>query len=246
MGRFNGKRILITGGTAGIGLAGAKRIAEEGGEVVITGLNPERLAEAKNTLPSCSHVVKNDACDPRAADDLAASVKQLGALDGLWLNAGFAAVRSVYETDADFFDRMMNTNVRGPILQMARLSSLLNTGASVVLTSSTAAYEGSALASVYAATKGAMISLARCWTSALAPQSIRVNAIVPGAIGTNFRDFMPEDLRARFEADVIGRTPLRRVGSPEEAAAVALFLLSDDAAFVTGSQYAVDGGLAML
>lgn len=245
MARFSGKRILITGGTNGIGLAGARRIVDEGGEVAVTGRSERHMEEARRALPSNSLVLRNDAADPAAAGQLAEEMKRWGLLDGLWLNAGFAAVSAIEETDADFFDRMMNANLRGPILQMARMADALNRGASVVLTSSTSAYEGAAMASVYAATKGAMISLARCWTTALAERGVRVNVLVPGAIGTGFRDFMAEEFRERFEADVIGRTPLRRVGSPEEAAAVALFLLSDDASYVTGSRYSVDGGLAM-
>jgi NAD(P)-dependent dehydrogenase (short-subunit alcohol dehydrogenase family) len=169
----------------------------------------------------------------------------MGQLDGLWLNAGFAAVSAIDEVDADFFDRMMHTNVRGPMLQMAKLAETLNRGASVVLTSSTAAYERAPLASVYAATKGAMISMARCWTATLGERGIRVNVLVPGPIDTEFRDFMGSDFRRQFEADVVGRIPLRRIGSAEEAAAVALFLLSDESSYVTESQYPADGGLTM-
>jgi NAD(P)-dependent dehydrogenase (short-subunit alcohol dehydrogenase family) len=245
MGRFSGKRILITGGSRGIGLAGARRIVEEGGEVGITGNSPDHLDEARRALPPNALVLRNDASDPAAAGDLADHVRRMGALDGLWLNAGYAAVGALDEMNADFFDRMMNANVRGPILQMAKLAGMLNPGASVVLTSSTAAYERAPMASVYAATKGAMLSMARCWAAALAERAVRVNVLVPGAIDTDFRDFMPAGFRTQFEGDVVGRVPLGRIGSPDEAAAVALFLLSDDSSYVTGSQYAVDGGLTM-
>lgn len=245
MTRFSGKRILITGGNSGIGLTGAKRIVEEGGEVAVTGYSEDHLDEARRQLPAGSLVLKSDASDPAAGDHLARAVADWGRLDGLWLNAGFAAVAAVGEIDASFFDRMMNANVRGPVLQIARLTELLNDGASVVLTSSTSAYEGAPMASIYAATKGAMISMARCWASSLAERGIRVNALVPGPIATDFRDFMPADFRKQFEEDVVSRVPLGRVGSPKEAAAVALFLLSDDSTYVTGSQYAVDGGLTM-
>jgi NAD(P)-dependent dehydrogenase (short-subunit alcohol dehydrogenase family) len=245
MGRFSGKRVLITGGTSGIGLAGAKRIVEEGGAVDVTGYSQEHLDAARRALPSGSLVLRNDASDPEAAHQLAEKINQTGKVDGLWLNAGYAAVATVAEVDANFFDRMMNANVRGPVLQVAKLADSLNQGASVVLTSSTSVYEGAAMASVYAATKAALIALARCWATALAPRNIRVNALVPGPIDTNFRDFMADDFRRNFEADVVGRLPLGRVGSPDEAAAVALFLLSDDSSYVTGSQFAVDGGLTM-
>jgi NAD(P)-dependent dehydrogenase (short-subunit alcohol dehydrogenase family) len=244
MARFTGKRFLITGGTSGIGLAGARRIAAEGGQVVVTGTNPQRLADTQKALPD-AQVLRNDAGDPSAADALAQSVAAAGGLDGLWLNAGYAAVAGVDEVDADFFDRMMNANVRGPVLQLARLSEHLREGASVVVTSSTSTYEGAAMTSVYAATKGALVAMARAWATELAGRGIRVNVLVPGAISTSFREFMSEDVREDFEAGVVGRVPLGRIGTADEAAAVALFLLSDESGYVTASQYAVDGGLTM-
>jgi NAD(P)-dependent dehydrogenase (short-subunit alcohol dehydrogenase family) len=241
-GRFSGKRILITGGTSGIGLAGARKLAEEGAEILVTGVNEDRLAQARRELPSSAIVLRNDASDTSTGEQLLSAVKP-GGLDGLWLNAGYADVAPVDRIDAQFFDRMMQTNVRGPVLQVAALCGSLNRGASVVVTSSTATYEGAAIASVYAASKAALIALSRCWASALAERGVRVNAVVPGPIETDFRSFMSAELRARFESDVVSRTALARVGSPQEAAAVALFLLSDEAAYITGSQYIVDGGL---
>jgi NAD(P)-dependent dehydrogenase (short-subunit alcohol dehydrogenase family) len=201
-----------------------------------------RIAATQQALPH-ARVLNNDADDPDDAQALAQAVVQFGGLGGLWLNAGYGAVAGVDEVDAEFFDQMMNTNVRGPVLQLAHLAEHLNQGASVVLTSSTATYEGSPMASVYAATKAALVALTRNWATALANRGIRVNVVVPGAIGTNFRGFMSEQVRESFETDVVGRVPLGRVGTAEEAAAVALFLLSDDASYVTASQYPVDGGL---
>ncbi|QDJ07858.1 Short chain dehydrogenase [Roseomonas mucosa] len=245
MSRFSGKRILVTGATSGIGRAGALRIAAEGGQVIATGRDPDRLAALRQALPEAALVLRNDAADPGAARELAEAVASGGGLDGAWLNAGYAAVCAIEAVDAEFFDAMMQANLRGPVLQMACLSSLLRPGGAVLLTGSTAAYEGSAMASVYAASKGAMLSLARCWATALGPRGIRVNTLVPGPIDTNFRDFMADSFRRDFEAGVLGRLALSRMGRDEEAAAVALFLLSEEAGFVTGGQYAVDGGLAM-
>ena len=235
MGKFQGKRILITGGTSGMGFAGALRIVSEGGNVAITGLNDERLKRARSLLPESSLILKNDAASEADISVLQAAISDWGSLDGLWLNAGFAEVGAPESVTADAFNRMMNANVRGPMLQLAALSGSLNSGASVLVTSSSSVYEGAAMTSLYAATKS--------WASALAVRGIRANTLVPGPIETNFRHFMPEESRQQFEDFVVSQVPLGRAGTPEEASAVALFLLSDDASYVTGSQYAVDGGL---
>ncbi|MEN4633204.1 SDR family oxidoreductase [Pantoea agglomerans] len=244
MGRFQGKRLLITGGTSGMGLAGAQRIVTECGHVAITGLNEERLERARSLLPATSLILKNDAANETDINRLEKAISGWGSLDGVWLNAGFAEVGSPESVTADSFNRMMNANVRGPMLQLAALSRLLNSGASVLVTSSSSVYEGAALTSLYAATKGAVIAMVKSRASALAERGIRANTLVPGPIETNFRHFMPEESRQQFEDFVVNQVPLGRAGTAEEAAAVALFLLSDDASYVTGSQYAVDGGLA--
>ncbi|MBS0968478.1 SDR family oxidoreductase [Nissabacter archeti] len=243
MGRFTDKRILITGGSSGMGLAGALRIIQEGGKVALTGLNADRLAEAKARLPADCLILSNDAADEHAATALAEAVKGWGQLDGLWLNAGYAEVGTPETVTADAFNAMMNANVRGPMLQLAALSPLLNPGAAVLVTASSSVYEGAPATSLYAATKGAVVAMVRSWASALAERNIRANVLVPGPIETNFRDFMPEAARSQFEEFVVSQVPLKRAGRAEEAAAVALFLLSEDASYVTGSQYAVDGGL---
>lgn len=243
--RFKDKCVVVTGATSGIGLAGARRIAGEGGLVVATGRDAGRLASLRAELPDRCIVLANDAADPSEAVALRDAVGRIGRIDGLWLNAGHAEVGDVEAVEAETFDRMMAANVRGPVLQMAALIPMLNDGASVVVTSSTSAYEGSPMASVYAATKGALLSLSRCWANALGARGIRVNALVPGPIDTDFRSFMSQDVRTAFEREVLSNLALPRIGTADEAAAVALFLLSDDAAFVTGAQYAADGGLVM-
>jgi NAD(P)-dependent dehydrogenase (short-subunit alcohol dehydrogenase family) len=245
MARFEHKRVLITGGTSGMGLAGAQRIVREGGSVIVTGLNPSRIDAARAILGGDAQVLSNDAADPTAASALAETVASAGGLDGLWLNAAYAVLGAPEEIDDRAFDRMMAANVRGPALQLAALSPHLKAGASVVVTTSSSVYEGAAATSLYAATKGALTAMARSWAAALAPRHIRVNAIVPGPINTNFRQFLPDEAKQGFENFVINQVPLGRAGTPDEAAAVALFLLSDDASYVTGSQYAVDGGLIM-
>lgn len=248
MSRFNGKRVLVTGGTSGIGLATARRIAEEGGKVAVTGRNQDRLDAALALLPEGSLALQNDAGDPAAADELARfAEKELGGLDVLFLNAGYGTFASTTDNTAPFFDDMMNANVRGPILQMAKLAPMISDNGSVVLTSSVAEYLGMATSGVYSATKAALTSLARSYASDLAPRGIRVNSVAPGPIETNFFDAsdMSEEEKNEFAEHVVGMVPLRRFGSSEEVAAVVTFLLSDEASFVTASQYMVDGGISL-
>lgn len=243
MARFSDKRILITGGTSGMGLAGAQRIQAEGGRVAVTGRNASRLQYANSVLHDNALVLRNDASLEADIEALGEAITKWGKLDGLWLNAGYAELGELESVTAEAFNAIMNANVRGPMLQLACLSPLLNPGASVVVTSSSSVYEGAATTSLYAATKGAIVAMARSWASALAPRNIRVNVVIPGPIETHFRDFLPETTRQQFENFIVSQVPLRRAGKAEEAAAVALFLLSSDASYVTGSQYAVDGGL---
>ncbi|WBF47688.1 SDR family oxidoreductase [Serratia rubidaea] len=226
-----------------MGLAGALRVVAEGGRVALTGLNPARLAAAAEQLPADSLVLSNDAASEADIEALGAALASWGRIDGLWLNAGYAQVGTLESVDAAAFNQMMNANVRGPMLQLARLSPMLNAGASVVVTSSSSTYEGAPTTSLYAATKGAVVAMARSWAAEMAERGVRVNVLIPGPIETNFRHFMPEASRRQFEDFVVGQVPLKRAGTADEAAAVALFLLSDDASYVTGSQYAVDGGL---
>ena len=239
--RFVGKRVLITGATRGIGAAGARRLAQEGAELVLTGTSQEALDALSQEIRSAT-VIVNDSATPEVGAQLAAAVTGMR-FDGIWFNAGYADVAAIGDVGPDLVDSIMATNVRGPLLQMAALSPQLNDGSSVVVTSSTSTYEGAPSTAVYAATKAALIAIARSWAFELAPRGIRVNTLVPGAIQTGFRNFMPDDARSAFEADVLKRVPLGRIGTAEEAAAVAVFLLSQESSYVTASQYLVDGGL---
>lgn len=180
--RFANKRVLVTGGTSGMGLAGARRILAERGRVIATGRDAGRIEAARAGLGDRALVVANDAADPDGVEALAELVRSAGGLDGLWLNAAVAALDAPEDLDASGFDAMMAANVRGPALQLAKLSPLLNAGASVVVTASSSVYEGAAATGLYAATKGALVAFARSWARALAPRGTRVNTLVPGPI----------------------------------------------------------------
>ena len=245
MKRFENKAILIPGASSGIGLAGAKRLVAEGAKVIITGRTPSRLQAAAEELGANAVAVLDDASDGKTLERLLPVVARIGKLDGLWLNAAYAAGAPLEATDKSMIEQMFQVNVVAPMLQMGALSPHLNDGASVVVTSSSAVYEGQPNVALYAATKAAVLAAARSWAAELAPRGIRVNSLVPGPITSNLRSVLPDEMRAQFEEQLAEVVLLKRVGEAREAAAVALFLLSDDAGYVTGSAYAVDGGLLM-
>lgn len=245
MKRFNNKTILITGGTSGIGLAGAKRLLEEGAKVIITGRTESHLFEAKEQLGNNVIIVENDVEKEDFLTDLLSVVKKSGKIDGLWLNAAFAAGGDLNTLDKNSIDKMFHVNVVAPMLQMGALSLFINNGGAVVVTSSSAVYEGQSSISLYSATKAAILSAAKSCAAELSPRGIRVNSIIPGPIKSNLRSSLPDDLRQQFEEELAKTLLLKRIGEPEEAAAIALFLLSDDSSYVTGSEYIVDGGLLM-
>jgi len=245
MSRFSNQNVLITGGTSGIGLATAKRIVEEGGRVMVTGMSESHLKDAKDALPDNAVVVKNDASDVSAASDLAKAAKDFGPLDAVFLNAGYGDFKPIEDSDADFFDAMNQVNVRGPVLHMKALKEQLGDACSVLLTASVSPYMGQARGAVYAGTKGAVTAMTRAWAAELAEKNIRVNSIAPGPIETRFFDSidLPEEEREKMTNSIKKRVALGRFGTSEEVAAVATFLLSDDSSYVTGSQYMVDGGM---
>jgi NAD(P)-dependent dehydrogenase (short-subunit alcohol dehydrogenase family) len=246
MGKFSGKRILITGGASGIGLLGAKRIIEQGGTVAVTNNSRENLERAGSDLPPEAIVLDNDVADLDAAQLLAEKAKQIGAFDGFWLNAGSDLAQSAEDIDEEFFDRMMHVNVRRPSLQMARLAGMLKPGGSIVLTALASACEHSPMASLYAAAESAMVSMAQCWAAALAERNIRVHVLVPGPINTSFGDDLRAEFRAPLEEDPVSLlVPLGWSAAPDEAAEVALLLLSGERAEVSASRYALHRALTM-
>ena len=246
MNRFTNKKYLVTGGSSGIGLATARRIADEGGRVLVTGTNPERLkaAESENIV-----TFANDAAEAGSENALAETVsQQLGTIDGAFLNAGFGRFHPIDQLTSDEFDVHFAVNVRAPMLQTKALASLMQDGGSVVLNTSVANVIGMPGGSIYGSTKGALRTLTRVLAAELAPRKIRVNAVSPGPIDTNFfsRTGLPEEEIQGFAEQILSRVPLGRFGTSEEVASVAAFLMSEDASYVTGTEYVVDGGMTQV
>lgn len=245
MNHFEGKKILITGGSGGIGKATALQLAEKGAHVLVTGTNRTKLEDVQSAHENIK-AIENDASDPQAAEKLAETVKEhFGQLDAAFLNAGFGKFAPHTEVTAELFDQQYNVNVRGPILQAKTLSPLIKDGGNILVTTSVATYLGMDGGILYNSTKGAMRTVVRVLANELAPRKIRVNAVAPGPIGTDFfdRTEMGDDEQEQMTEQIKQQVPLGRFGEPEEVAAVAMFLMSDSASYVSAAEFVVDGGM---
>jgi NAD(P)-dependent dehydrogenase (short-subunit alcohol dehydrogenase family) len=249
MGKLDGKIALITGGNSGIGLATAKRFVKEGAYVFITGRRQSNLDEAVKQVGSNVTGVQGDVANLGDLDRLFAHIKKdKGKLDIVFANAGVATYAPLGSIDEKHFDGIFNTNVKGMLFTVQKALPLLPEGASVILNASIVGSKGFAANSVYSATKAAVRSFARTWTTDLKDRRIRVNAISPGPIDT-------EGLRELIGSSEVGKerlkgfsslVPLGRLGTGDEIAKVAVFLASDDSSFVTGTELFVDGGFAQV
>ena len=245
MNRLQGKRALITGGSSGIGLQTARSFLNEGARVAITGSNPDILARAAAELGGDVVAIRGDAGNIERQAGMAREVRQaFGGLDALFINAGVAEFKPVDTWDEAGFDRSFAVNVTGPFFLIQALLPDLANPASIILNTSINAHIGMPGSSVYSATKGALLSMARTLSGELIGRGIRVNAISPGPIATSLHD------RAGLVGDVlenlIRQVPLGRRGRPEEIAQAVVFLASDEGAFAVGSEFIIDGGMSNL
>ena len=248
MNRLENKVAVITGGNSGIGLAAAKRFAQEGAKVAILGRNEETLNAAVEEIGHGAIGVRGDVT---RSEDLERLFREaagaFGKVDVLFANAGLGDPGGLSDlTEADF-DKQFGINVKGMLFTVKQAAEHLEPGASVLLTSSVVDEMAMPGMPIYAATKSATRSIVRSLALELAPKGVRVNSIAPGPIETGFfgRIDMPEEAAQEMASSIQSEVPMKRFGSAEEVANVALFLASDEASYVTGSEYVVDGGISL-
>ena len=246
--KLAGKRALITGGNSGIGLATARVFLAEGAEVAITGRDQKTLEEAVAELGPKAHGYRADVTvaedRKRLFEDLA---RDFGKLDIVFANAGIGGRTPTGATDEATFENIVHTNLNGAFFTVNSAAPLLNDNGSIIFNGSVHNYLGQAGMAAYAATKGGLVSMARAVAADLAPRSIRVNVVAPGATKT---PIWKRGARASASAEETGKltdffssvVPLGRWGEPEELAKAVLFLASDDSSYINAIELVVDGG----
>src|SRR5246127_9811 len=242
--RLAGKTAVITGGATGIGLAAAKRFIEEGAFVFIFGRRQEALDIAVANLGPQARGVNGSVSNEADLDRLYAAVKaERGTLDIVFANAGAGSPLALGKITAEHIDETFDTNVKGTIFTIQKALPLMGKGGSIILTGSSAGTTGAPGMSAYSASKAAVRNLARTWAEDLKGTGIRVNVLSPGATATELAKAALGEQGQKVYASM---TPLQRMADPSEIAAAAAFLASSDSSFMTGSEVAVDGGLAQI
>lgn len=246
---FTNKNVVITGGSSGIGFATAKAFINAGASVLITGRDVDALQKAAAEINNTKlKTLVSDTSKLADISELEKEVAANGKLDVLYLNAGFGKFAPIEFTSEEDFDAQYNANVKGLFFTLQKMIPHLIEGASVITTSSNAAYFTMANASVYSSSKAAVSSITRIAANELASRKIRVNSVVPGAIETNWMEKSGFSLEQKegFKKQMAEGTALKRIGHSDEIAKTVLFLASDAASFITGTEILVDGGMLNL
>jgi NAD(P)-dependent dehydrogenase (short-subunit alcohol dehydrogenase family) len=249
MSKLDGKVAVVTGGNSGIGLAIAQRFVAEGAHVYITGRRQAELDKAKALIGDNVTTVQGDATSAADLDRLMALVaKDRGIIDVVVTSAGLVENATLDAATPEHFDKTFDLNVRGTFFTVQKALPLMTQGGSIVLISSCMSTMGVPGHSTYAATKAAVRSFSRTWAAELKGRGIRVNTLSPGAIDTPIMDSQADTKEGAdaIRAQYASMTPMGRIGRPEEMAAAALFLASDDSSFSTGIDLVADGGLTQL
>ena len=236
------KVAVITGGSSGIGYAIAEQFIAEGAKVVIFGRNQQKLNTALAKLGNNAIGVAGDVTNINDLDKLFQTANNnFGKVDILVANAGVAKNFKIEEATETDFNNMFDINVKGTYFTVQRALPYLNSPASIILIASVAGHIGRPAISIYAASKAAMISMAKSFAAELLDKNIRVNSLSPGYTDTPFFDVLnvsKEDLN-KFATAVL---PMKRMAAPKEIATGALFLASDDSSYMTGNDLLIDGG----
>lgn len=241
---LEGKTALVTGGTTGIGLAAAQRLASEGAHVFLTGRSQPTIDAAVDSIGPSATGIRSDITELSDLDALVAAITARGhGLDVLFANAGggeFAALPDI--TPQHFLDTF-NRNVGGTLFTVQKMLPILNPGASIILSGSTSASNGTPTFSVYAASKAAIRSFGRTWAAELVGHGIRVNTIVPGPVKTpGLAGLALPGKEQELLDDMASSVPMGRLGRPDEIASAVVFLGSDQSSYMTGAELFVDGG----
>ncbi len=248
MDRYGGKKVVIIGGTSGIGLATAKMLVDGGARVLVTGRSQAGLESAQKELGKGGVVVSSDAGSLTDIDALAVRAKaEFGTFDLLFVNAAFSLFAPPENTTEAMYDEVFNVNAKGPFFAVKKLAPLVNQGGAVVLTTAISNVKGMPMLAASGASKAALRSLARVFAAELLPRGIRVNAVSPGPTDTPSwgKAFPDKDVAAHLTAQMREAIPMKRFGTPEEIAKAVLFL-AFDATFMTGFELPVDGGWSQL
>jgi NAD(P)-dependent dehydrogenase (short-subunit alcohol dehydrogenase family) len=249
MGKLDGKIALVTGANSGIGLATAKRFVDEGAYVFITGRRDAELAVAAREIGKNVAGVPGDVSNLGDLDRLFARIKQdKGRLDVLFANAGIATLAPFGTITEEFYESIFNVNVKGLLFTVQKALPLMPEGASIILNASIVGSKGLPANSVYSATKAAVRSFARTWTTDLKSRRIRVNALSPGSIDTpGLSQLLGSSEEGRQRLKMISNSiPMGRLGIPDEIAKAVVFLASEDSSYITGIELFVDGGFAQV
>jgi NAD(P)-dependent dehydrogenase (short-subunit alcohol dehydrogenase family) len=249
MKRLNGKIAVVTGGSSGIGFATAKAFVNEGAIVYITGRRKDVLEAAAARIGEKCIPVQADAAKIEDIHKLYEKIRTAqGRVDIVFANAGIAEYGVFGQIAEDHYERIFNTNVKGVIFSVQTALPLMPDGGSIILNGSVVGSKGLPANSVYAATKAAVRSFARTWTTDLKQRRIRVNVVSPGPIQTEGMEGLlgSGEIGEARRGQIAGGVPLGRMGKPEEIANAVIFLASDDASFVTGAEFFVDGGFAQV
>jgi NAD(P)-dependent dehydrogenase (short-subunit alcohol dehydrogenase family) len=245
MNRLQDKVAVITGGNSGIGFATAREFIANGAKVIITGRDQSAIDKAVQKLGHNAIGIRADAANMKDTEDVVEKVQlQFGKVDILFVNAGVFFAEPIGQITEQTFHKIMDVNFKGAVFTTEKFLPLLSEGASIIHLSSVSAFAVGTGTAVYAASKAALNAYSRTAAIELASRKIRVNTITPGMVDTGLsaKAGFPDESIEQMKVFMSNKIPFRRYATPEEVAKLALFLASDDASFITGSEYTIDGG----